>query len=299
METLERRKVSVVSSGKPVGAEVRGVDLTQDLDQATFGAIRDALNEHGVICIRGQNLSPERHIEFTARFGTPEKHILHKQYGLPGYPEILLIGNVKENDRYVGVNDGGLKWHTDLSYKREPTLYSFLYALEVPEKNGRTLGDTLFVNTAHAYETLPEPTQARIKHLKGIHSYTKQFNERMERKRAIGESREDLSKDQLASVPEVRHPIVRTHPVTGRKCLYVNEWFTIGIDGLPQEEGQLLLKELCTHCTREEVVYRHTWQVGDLLIWDNPQTQHLATFEFGPEQRRLMRRTIVQGTQPF
>lgn len=299
METLERQNIRVVSSGKPVGADIRGIDLRQDLDDETFGAIQRALNAYGVICIRDQDLSPEQHIAFTARFGTPEKHILHKQYGLPGYPEILLIGNVMENGHYVGVNDGGLKWHTDLSYKRAPTLYSFLYAVEVPEKDGQTLGDTLFVNTAHAYDTLPDEMKARLTDLHGIHSYTKQFNERMQKKREAGEAREDLSKDQLASVPEVLHPIVRTHPVTGRKCLYVNEWFTVGIAGLPEDEGRQLLQELCAHCTKEEVVYRHKWRVGDLLIWDNPQTQHLATFDFSPSQRRLMRRTIIEGTRPF
>ena len=120
METLERQKLKIVGSGKPAGAEVLNADLTQELDGEAFGAIRNALNDYGVICIRNQRLSPEQHIAFTSRFGTPEKHILHKQYGLPGYPEILLIGNVKESGQYVGVNDGGLKWHTDLSYKREP-----------------------------------------------------------------------------------------------------------------------------------------------------------------------------------
>lgn len=299
MEVTESTKLEVVSSGRPVGAEIRGVDLTQAIDEETFSAIQKALNDYGVVCFRDQNLAPEQHIAFTRRFGEPEKHILHKQYGLPGYPEILLIGNVAENGRYIGVNDGGLKWHTDLSYKREPTLYSFLYAVEVPEEDGQPLGDTLFVSTGHAYDTLSDRMKQRLAGLKGIHSYTQQFNERMKKKREIGEAREDLSKEQLASVPEVLHPVIRTHPVTGRKCIYVNEWFTVGIDGVPRDEGRELLQELCALCTRDEVVYRHKWRVGDLLVWDNPQTQHLATFDFGPSQRRLMRRTIVAGNEPF
>lgn len=299
METIETVKVQVVSSGRPLGAEIRGVDLTQEIDDGIFREIQNALNQYGVIFFRNQNLAPEDHIRFTRLFGEPEKHILHNQYGLPGYPEILLIGNVVENGRYIGVNDGGLKWHTDLSYKREPTLYSFLYAVEVPEKDGQPLGDTLFASTAYAYEMLPESMKRRLEGREAIHSYLQQFNERMQKKKEIGEARQDLSKEQLASVPEVVHRLIRTHPVTGRKCIYVNEWFTIGIAGMPEDEGRKLLQELCAHCTREELVYRHKWQVGDLLVWDNPQTQHLATFDFGPSQRRLMRRTIVAGTVPF
>lgn len=299
MHTIERQKIEVVSSGKPVSAEIRGADLTRELDNESFGVIQQALNDYGVICIRDQKLSPEQHIAFTRRFGAPEKHILHKQYGLPGYPEILLIGNVMENGRYVGVNDGGLKWHTDLSYKQKPTLYSFLYAVEVPVRDGRALGDTLFASTQYAYETLSDAMKHRLASLKGVHSYTKQFTERMQKKKQIGEAREDLSKDQLASVPDVMHPMIRTHPVTGRKCVYVNEWFTVGIEGMSQDEGNALVQELHKHCTREEVVYRHKWRVGDLLIWDNPQTVHLATFDFDPSERRLMRRTIIEGNQPF
>ena len=299
MDTIEKQKMKVVSSGKPVGAEILGLDLTRDLDDETLGAIRKALDDYGVICIRDPNLTPEQQVAFTSRFGKTEKHILHKQYGLPGYPEILLIGNVMDNGRYVGVNDGGLKWHTDLSYKREPTLYSFLYAVEVPVKDGRSLGDTLFASTAHAYDTLDDAMKKRLASLTGVHSYTKQFNERLEKKKQIGEAREGLSKDQLASVPDITHPVIRTHPVTGRKCVYVNEWFTIGIEGMPAKEGAALVQELHAHTTREEVVYRHKWRVGDLLIWDNPQTVHLATFDFTPDQRRLMRRTIIEGSQPF
>lgn len=301
METAQKTRLDIISSGRPLGAEIRGVDLSQDLDDETARGIREALDRFGVVFLRRQNLAPERHVAFTARFGSPEKHILHKQYGLPGYPEILLIGNVKEGDRYAGVNDGGLRWHTDLSYKKEPTMYSFLYALEVPHTDGEPRGDTLFASTSFAYETLPEDLKKRIQGKKGIHRYGDQYRERIERKRKLGEmgEREELTPEQIASVPDVVHPIVRTHPVTGKKCLYVNEWFTVGIADMPEQEAKALLKELCEHCTREQYTYRHKWGVGDLLVWDNVQTQHLATFDFEPTQRRLLRRTIVQGAQPF
>lgn len=299
MDTRETTKVEVISSGRPLGAEIRGIDVKQDVHAGTFRRIQQALNQYGVIFFRNQDFGPENQICFTRRFGEPEKHVLHNQYGLPGYPEILLIGNVVENGRFIGVNDGGLKWHTDLSYKREPTLYSFLYAVEVPKKDGQPLGDTVFASTAFAYETLPENMKRRLDGLKAFHGYLHQFNERMKRKREIGEARQDLSKEQIESVPEVVHPVIRTHPVTGRKCIYVNEWFTTSIVGMPADESRKLLQELHAHCTREEFVYRHKWHVGDLVVWDNPQTQHIATFDFAPSQRRLMRRTTIKGTVPY
>lgn len=299
MDTKQTAKLEVVTSGRPLGAEIRGVDLTQDIDDEIVRQIQEALNKYAVLVFRSQDLEPEQHIRFTRRFGEPERHILHNQYGLPGYPEILLIGNVVENGRFIGVNDGGLKWHTDLSYKREPTLYSFLHAIEVPKKDGQPLGDTVFANTAFAYDTLPEGLKQRLEGLKAIHGYSDQFKERMKKKREIGEARLDLSKEQVESVPDVVHPVIRTHPVTARKCIYVNEWFTVGIVGMPEDGSRQLLQELCAHCTRDEFVYRHKWRVGDLLVWDNPQTQHLATFDYGPSQRRLLRRTIIEGTVPF
>jgi taurine dioxygenase len=299
MKVLEKTEVEVVNDGRPVGAEIRGVDLKLELGVETVRQIREALNKFGVIFFRDQDLRPEDQVRFTGLFGEPEKHILHEQYGLKGHPEVLLIGNVTENGRYIGVNDGGLKWHTDLSYKQEPTLYSFLYAVEVPQTDGQPLGDTVFASTAFAYETLPASKKHRIDGLKAVHGYSHQFNERLKKKREMGEERQGLTKEQIALVPEVVHPVVRTHPITRRKCIYVNEWFTTGIVGMPEVEGRELLRELCSHCTRDEFVYRHKWQVGDLLVWDNPQTQHIATFDFGPHQRRLMRRTIVKGTAPF
>ena len=185
-------------------------------------------------------------------------------------------------------------WHTDLSYTAEPSRCSLLYALEVPFENGVALGDTLFVNTCAAYDALPDEMKARLAGLKATHSYTARY-QRMQQ----GGSRVELDEDQKKAVPEVVHPIVRTHPFTGRKCLYVNEGFTVGIVGMPKDESDALLADLYEHVTDARFMYRHRWQVGDLLMWDNCSTQHNAIANYAPHQRRHMRRTTVRGSAPF
>jgi alpha-ketoglutarate-dependent taurine dioxygenase len=297
---LTRLGFEVVPSGKPLGAEIRGVNLAEEYSQEVIDGIRAAINEYSVIYFRDQDLSVEDQIRFTRLFGEPEKHILHKQYGVKGYEEALWIGNVKEGDRFIGVNDGALKWHSDLSYKTEPSTYSVLYALEVPhDENGKPLGDTRFVSMKHAYRTVSPEMRERLTGLKAIHRYGDQFAERMKKKREAGEHRNDLDEQQLASVPDVAHPMIRTLPSTGEKSLFIDEWFTVSIEGMPDKEGRALLDELISHSIQPANVYSHKWQVGDLLMWDNPSSMHIATFDFTPAQRRLLRRTTCKGAAVY
>jgi taurine dioxygenase len=194
------------------------------------------------------------------------------------------------------VADAGRYWHTDLSYVREPSRCSLLYAREVPvAADGRVLGDTLFASTAAAYDALPAPMKARIADLKAVHRY----GDRYDRMEKSGGVRDALSEEQRQQTPDVVHPVVRTHPITRRKCLYVNEGFTVSILGLPEDEGSDLLAELSAHAHKAEFVYRHHWRRGDLLMWDNCQTQHLAVGDYALPQRRLMHRTTVKGSAPF
>jgi len=220
-------------------------------------------------------------------------HVM-RQYNDPQMPEVLVLSNIFENGKPIGMQDAGQYWHTDLSYTAEPSRCSLLYAVEIPFENGVALGDTFFVNTAAAYEALPDDMKARLSGLEATHSYTARY-ERMEK----GGKRVALEEDQKKAVPEVVHPVVRTHPFTGRKCLYVNEGFTVGIVGMAKEESDELLAYLYRHVTDERFMYRHRWQVGDLLMWDNCSTQHNAIANYGPQQRRHMRRTTVRGTATF
>ena len=275
----------------PIGAEVLGVDLSEDMDDETFGEIEDAFNAHSVLVFRDQHLSEERQLAFSRRFGPLDVHVL-SQYNHPRHPEILIVSNVKEGDRHVGIYDAGRYWHTDLSYMEVPSRGSMLYAIEIPEEGGEPLGDTLFTSTTAAYDALPAETKRRIEGLSAVYS----LDHRHKKLVADGDADAVLDDDAKERAPEVTHRIVQTHPVTGRRILYVNEGQTAKILGVPEEEGDALLRELCAACTRPELIYRHKWRVGDVLLWDNLPTQHLAICDYALPQRRYLHRTTLSGT---
>jgi taurine dioxygenase len=297
--------ITVNRIGKHCGAEISGVDLAQPLDDAAFAQVSRAFFDNEVVVFRGQKLTPAQQIAFTRRFGVLEQHV-RKESRLPGFPEILVVSNiVNEDGAPIGAQDAGRFWHSDLSYKREPSLLSALYALEVPVQDGRVLGDTEFASTTAAYDALPGDMKRRLGALKNVHSYVYYRNKNrraqlQERVRTAAEVTEfELTEDQVRSVPDSETPVVRTHPVTGRKGLFVNEAHTSHIAGLPRPEADALLQELCAHITRPEFRYRHHWRAGDLLMWDNVSVQHKATFDYALPLRRLMYRTTVRGSAPF
>ena len=284
-------KPEVTKSGAACGAEI-ACDLAQDVDEATFREIEAAFHDNIVVVFRGQNLSNERHIEFSRRFGELEVHIV-KKYLLPGYPEILLISNIRdERGEHIGLADAGFTWHSDTSYRRRPSRCSLLYAKEVPQRDGQPLGDTVFANAIAAYEALPESMKKRLTGLKAIHRYSA-------RRRVADSPRPKLTQAQLDETPDIAHPIVRTHPYTGRKSLYVTAGECVGIESMPDDEAVDLIAELDIHCVRPDFLYRHKWQVGDLLMWDNTSSMHLAICDYALPERRLMHRTTVIGTVPF
>ena len=293
MDAVAADTLSIRKLAEPLGAEITGIDVGQPMDDATFRRIEDAFHENCVVVFRDQHLTPEGHTSFSRRFGDLAVHVL-RQYNDPQVPEVLVLSNIVENGKPVGMQDAGQYWHTDLSYTAEPSRCSLLYSVEVPFENGVALGDTLFVNTAAAYDALSDEMKTRLAGLKATHSYTALYD-RMHK----GGKRDDLEEDQKKAVPDVVHPVVRTHPFTGRKCLYVNEGFTVAIVGMPKAESDALLAELYAHVTDKRFMYRHRWQLGDLLMWDNCSTQHNAVSNYGPQHRRHMRRTTVKGSAPF
>ena len=277
-----------------LGAEVHGVDLSRDIDGETFAAIERAWNEHSVLLFRDQAIDAARHLAFSRRFGDLEVHVLD-QYLHPEHPEILIVSNVMDGDRHVGIYDAGRYWHSDLSYMAVPSRGSLLHAIEVPhDAEGRPLGDTLFTSTTAAYDALSPETKRRISGLSAEFSLAN----RHARLVADGDPDAALSDTHREKAPPVVHKVVRTHPITGRRGIYVNEGQTSRILGLPDDEAHDLLHELCTHCTRPEFVYRHRWRAGDLLMWDNIPTQHLAICDYALPQRRYMHRTTLRGTPP-
>jgi taurine dioxygenase len=281
----------------PLGAEIVGLDLSQDIDEATFLQIEQVFHERQVIWFRGQRLTPEQHVRFSRHFGTVEVPT-NRQYALPGRPEVYVVSNIVENGRNIGNADAGRVWHTDSSYMQVPSRCSLLYAIEVPRNEaGDPLGDTLFATMTGAYDALSSEIKQRLEGLQAVHNYTAQYERRLARMRAEGMQREDLTPELRAKVPDILHPVIRPHPLTGRKCVFVNSAFVTEIVGLSEEEGTRLRDSLIEHSTAERFVYRHRWERGDLLIWDNAATQHLAVADYALPQRRLMYRTTVKGAR--
>ena len=280
--------------GKALGAEVTGIKL-DEIDDDTLETLKEALFEHGVICIRGQQgLSPQGQVDFSNRLGTIHQHILD-QFAFPGHPEILVLSNETDDQgNLIGIKDGAQYWHSDTSYEKAPLWISILRAGKLPVKDGKTLGDTMFVSTCAAYEALPDQMKQRIADLKAVHSYTTFTKARQGREKIRGKT----TQAQKDRVPDSIHPVVRTHSVNGRKCIYVNEGFTLNVCGMPEDESRALLDELFEHIKKPAFLYRHQWQPGDVLLWDNPQTQHCAIGDYDVPLYRTMYRTAIKGTVP-
>lgn len=282
--------ISIHPFDTALGAEVRGLDLSAPIEDAEFATLEEAYRNRSVLLFRDQDLTPEQHIDFSRRFGKLEIHVLD-QWRHSEHPEILIVSNVKDGDRHIGVPHAGRYWHTDLSYMQAPSRGSVLYALEIPREEGRSLGDTYFASTVAAYDALSDDIKARIEGLRATFSLAHHRSKLV----ADGADRNPLTEEQQAKVPVAVHKIVQVHPITGRKCLFVNEGHTVEILDVPQEEGHALLDTLCRHVTRPEFVYRHRWHVGDVLMWDNVATQHIATFDYALPQRRYLHRTTLEG----
>ena len=281
--------MEIAPSGDVIGAEIEGVDLAQPLSEADFARIEAAFDRHAVICFRDQKLSEPKLIEFARRFGEVERIFL-THYAHPEYPEIMLVSNIQENGRDIGHADAGRVWHTDMSYTAKPPRATMLYALEVPVDNGRVLGDTLFSSAADAHDSLPAEQRERIAKLRAIHQVAG-------RRARTGTGQEDQA--LRYQQPAVVHPVVRTHPRTGRKCLYVSKGECEGIEGMPKDEALALIDALADRTVDPRFRYTHRWRAGDLLMWDNCAVQHLASHDYEwPRHRRLMHRITVGGTVP-
>ncbi|SPA55576.1 TauD/TfdA dioxygenase family protein [Cupriavidus taiwanensis] len=272
----------------PLGAEVIGLDLSQPLSDADFARIHRAHLDHHVVVFRDQQITPAQQIAFSRRFGPLQIHVLH-QFQLPGHPEVLVVSNVVENGKPIGLGDAGHFWHSDLSYKEKPSLGSLLHARELPAEGG----DTLFANMHLAWDTLPAALQSAVDGLQAEHTYLARYAELQQR----SPWRPNLTPEQIAQVRPVLQPVVRTHPETGRKALFVSEHFTTRIVGLPEDESRDLLDQLFAHSVKPAHIYRHQWQPHDLVFWDNRSLLHLAA-GCPPELRRVMYRTTIEGDVP-
>jgi taurine dioxygenase len=263
-----------------LGAEILGIDLGAPLDEARVAALREAWHEHLVILLRDQTLDEDDQVRFAEYFGPPAK--IHTSQFVRGHPAVMLISNIREDGKPIGaLPDGEMHFHTDQCHQERPAMASMLYAIEVPSAGG----NTLFANAYMAYETLPDDIKRRLDGRKALNAYDY-------------DSAATKRGTKLAEgVPFYAHPVVRTHPATGRKALYVNRLMTVQIEGMPEAESDELLDFLFDHQEQRAFVYEHVWRPGDILMWDNRCTLHART-DFSAAERRLMRRVTILGEKP-
>ena len=272
---LESRPLS-----SALGAEIMGVDLRHPLEDDTFEQILAAWHQHLVILLRGQEITEDDQVRFAERFGPPA--VIHTQEYIRTHPAVMLISNIREDGKPIGaLPDGEMQFHTDQCHQERPAMASMLYAIEVPSVGG----NTLFANGYKAYDSLPPEIKERIEGRKALNAYD-YHSAAMKRGTRIAQG-----------VPFYVHPVVRTHPETGRRALYVNRLMTVSIEDMPEAESDELLQLLFDHQERCEFIYEHVWRRGDLLMWDNRCSLHART-DFSPGERRLLRRVTILGEKP-
>ena len=275
LAALRFDRIGVAPLGATVGAEISGVDLGH-LDGATFAEIERAFHEYKVIFFRDQDITTEQHLAFAARFGELEEHpfLRAKQ----GYQKIVEFA---KDDRVIGVEN---VWHHDVTWRIQPSLGSVLRAVDVPGIGG----DTLFADMCAAYEGLDDGVKRSIDGAVPLHDFSHSFGLAMS---------PDKLAEQQAKYPPARHPLVRTHPATGRRCLYVNAIFTSHVEGMPAEESRALLEHRYRQADVPEYQCRFRWQKNSIAFWDNRAVQHYAASDYDP-QRRVMERVTIIGDEP-
>ena len=286
--------MQLIPSGRVLGARLEGLDLSRPLAEREVEAIIDALGRHGVVCFPRQSLTARQQRDFAARFGELEINVASGPYQEPGIPEVMTLSNIVKDGRPIGLSDAGQDWHTDMSYSKTIAFANVLYALEVPRRNGSTLGDTEFSSMHAAYDGLPGDLKKKLDGMTVLHDFNK-FWEMMRREK--GSKRPPLTEAQRSQKPPVSHPIFLEHPITRRKVLYANPGYSVRINELPQEESDQILEFLFEHQLKPEYRYRHQWSEGDVLMWENFGTIHNAIADYGPDEHRLVKRCQVMATR--
>lgn len=269
------------------GAKISGLDLREPVDQGTSAKLIEDLSRHRVLVLSGQPLDHADHVRFSRLFGPLEIYPVAR-YVVPEHPEVLKISNIFEDGEPIGLYDGDEdeEWHTDYSWKSVMSRISLLYSAIAPEEGG----DTVFSDTTTAYDDLSDQVKERIQDLYAVHS----MNYLVEQELATNPYKKPLTAEERDQAPDVQQPLVRQHPVTGRRSLLLGSMIISGIVGLDESDSTALLEELHAHATADRYLYRHHWQVGDLVIWDNAATMHTRTACDHHRHQRLLYRTTVR-----
>ena len=264
-----------------LGAEVGGLDLLRPIDAGTRDAVYRAFLEHLVLVFRGPALTPQQFMAFARNFGELQPHVA-ASYRHPEAEDIVMMTNVRADGGFDAVGASrGVGWHSDLAYAQVPAKATLLHALEIPDRGG----DTHFANMYRVYGIMPEALRRQLAGRMALFRYGGR----------TGQSTEHLT-DAAKAVPDVIHPAIRLHPETGRPAVYLNPYHTICIVGLPRAESDAVLEEVFALCERPDVRWRHRWRVGDTIIWENRAAVHSATLDYPRDQRRVMMRATVRGT---
>ena len=287
---------SITPSGKSLGCTIEGIDVSKPLSAADFELILEAFGRYAVLRFPRQTLPPAAHKAFASRFGGLERNVAAGHYCEPGHPEVMVLSNIIEDGKAIGLKDAGQDWHTDMSYSKTIAFLNVLHALRVPVRDGVTLGATEFLDMCQAYDDLPAEMKSRLAGLTATHDFNKFWAEMLTRP---GTQRKPLTPEQRAQKPPVSHPIVLEHPISGRKALYCTVGYVTKIDGVPAKESDELLAFLFKHQVQAKYKYVHHWAEGDVLAWDNLWTMHNALPDYRDDEPRHMRRCQVMADWVF
>jgi taurine dioxygenase len=287
--------MNIVESGATLGARIEGIDLAAPLSPERYRAIEGALGRYGVVCFPRQQLDAAALKRFAEQFGTLEVNVANL-YHEPDIPEVMILSNIVENGKPIGLSDAGQDWHTDMSYSRTIAFSNVLYGIRIPMRDGKSLGNTEFCNMHAAYDGLPQALKEELDGMTITHDFNK-FWEMMRREK--GSTRPPLTEEQRRRKPPVSHPVFLTHPITGRKVLYANPGYSMRINELPEARSAEVLSFLFEHQLQEKYRYRHNWTEGDVLMWDNMGTIHNAVADYRPDEPRLIKRCQVMADKYF
>ncbi len=286
---------AVEPSGQILGATIKGMDLATPLSDTDFATILLSLGRHGVLRFPDQNLEAIQLRDFSWRFGVIQATLTGRHHE-PGMPEVGYLSNIIENGEPIGITDAGQDWHTDMSYNETIGFLNVLYAVKVPRRDGRVLGDTMFVNTRAAYDDLAPELKTRLDGMTATHDFNK-FWENMRLR--PGSLRAPLSAEQRRRRPPSVHPVFLTHPITGKRVLYCNPGYAIRINELDEAESDRVLETLFAHQLQPNYQFTHHWTEHDVLVWDHLGTLHNAIPDYRPDEHRLMKRCQVMADRIF
>ena len=288
--------MKVIPSGEALGATIEGLDLGQLLAAEQLVGVIAALGRHGVLRFPRQTLTGRQLRDFSAQLGDLEINVGSQGYQEPGVPEVMILSNIVENGRPIGLADAGQGWHTDMSYNPMIAFANVLYGIKIPKRNGAPLGATQFSNMQAAYADIPGDVKQKLEGKTVLHDFNK-FWEMMRREK--GSKRPALTEAQRKSKPPVSHPVFLTHPLTGRKVLYANPGYAVRINELPPKESDEMLEYLFRHQLQPKYLYTSRWEEGDVLVWEDVGTIHNAVADYGPDEHRLVKRCQVMANRYF